>query len=244
MNINGKVKHVKRIRFPFLKTFLIQLFLAISLSLSAWTDTTHKVSVTAGFDLMSRYIWRGQDYGQSPSIQPGLSATWKGFTLGAWGAYKFGESGEQETDFYISKSFKYVTLAVWDYWTFCDTASNFFDYDYNTTQHILEGQVLLTGGDIIPFNLLGSYFFYGQDHSNSIYLELQFQHSFSFFDLQLFTGYQVLGEYYAPAPAFVNIGCTLLKDIEITSKWSLPVTVSLIMNPYNQSLFLVAGITI
>jgi hypothetical protein len=243
--MKGKTVPGQKPRFAFAKIILILALLASSHCVSAWSDTTHAVSVSAGFDMMSRYIWRGQDLGQSPSIQPGLSATWKGFTLGAWGAYKFTGPGEQETDIYLSKSFNYVSLAVWDYWTFCDTAATrYFDYDYKTTRHNLEGQVLLSGGDKIPFSLLGSYFFYGEDHTNSIYLELQFKHSFSFCDLQLFTGYQAKGEYYAPVPAFVNVGCSLVKNIEITSKWSLPVTVSLVMNPYTQSLFLVAGITI
>ena len=35
---------------------------------------------------MSRYIWRGTDYGHSPSIQPTLSLTAGGFEIGGWGA--------------------------------------------------------------------------------------------------------------------------------------------------------------
>jgi hypothetical protein len=245
VNIYAEPTFWHRARFAVLKICLVQALVAGSLPLSAWNDTIHSVSVSAGFDLMSRYIWRGEDLGQSPSIQPGLSATWKGFTLGAWGAYKFTGPGEQETDLYVSQKIGFVTLAVWDYWTFSDTAStNYFDYDYKTTRHNFEGQVLLSGGEKFPLSLLGSYFFYGEDHSNSIYLELQFKHSFSFLDLQLFTGFQAKGDYYSPYPAFVNVGCTVVKDLEITQKWSLPVTVSLIMNPYRESLFLVAGITI
>jgi hypothetical protein len=234
-----------KIKFVALCFFLVSVQMMYSLSSFAQTDSLPCISVTANVDLMSRYIWRGQNYGQSPSIQPGVSATWKGFTLGAWGAYKFTGPGEQETDFYLSKSICFVTISVWDYWTFSDTSMmDFFNYHYGTTSHLLEGQILLSGGEKLPFNFLASYFFYGADLTRSIYLELQFVHSFGSIDMQLFTGYQLKGEYYAPVPAFVNIGCTVVKNIPLTKRWSLPVSVSFIVNPYCKSAYLLAGITL
>jgi hypothetical protein len=207
-------------------------------------DTVPAISVSANIDIMSRYIWRGQDYGQCPSIQPGLSATWKGFTLGAWGAYKITGPGEQETDLYLSKTVSFVTFSVWDYWTFCDTSfMDVLNYNPHTTNHLLEFQVLLSGGDKVPFNLLGSYFFYGTDASRSIYLELQFLHSFGIFDMQVFSGFQVKGEYYAPIPAWVNVGLTVIKKIPVTKSWSLPVTLSFVVNTYSRYAYLIAGLT-
>ena len=233
-----------------LRIVALQLFIVVSFQYFecpasfAQSDTLHAISVSANVDLMSRYIWRGQEYGQSPSIQPGVSATWKGFTLGAWGAYKVTGPGSQETDFYLSKTFSFVTLAVWDYWTFCDTTyMNFFDYRSKTTSHLLEAQLLLSGGEKLPFNLLGSYFFYGSDSTNSIYLELQYVHSFGSFDFQAFAGFQAKGNYYSTGTAFVNLGCTVVKEIKVTNTWSLPITVSLIANPDRKSVYLVAGIS-
>jgi len=54
-------------------------------TLVAQTKDTSKFNVTA--DFMSRYIWRGLDYGKSPSIEPTLSFTKGGFEIGAWGSY-------------------------------------------------------------------------------------------------------------------------------------------------------------
>jgi len=40
-------------------------------ALFAQTDTIPALSATVSVDLVSHYIWRGQDYGQTPSVQPG-----------------------------------------------------------------------------------------------------------------------------------------------------------------------------
>ncbi|MCX6239123.1 MAG: hypothetical protein NTY07_16440 [Bacteroidia bacterium] len=214
-------------------------------SLSGQPDTVKAVSITANVDLVSRYIWRGIEIGHAPSIQPGLSATWKDFTLGAWGAYKLNGEGIQETDFYLSKTYKFVTVAFWDYWIFNDTTSfDFTDYREKTTGHQLEAQVFFSGGKTLPFNFLTSYFFYGADVSKSIYLELQYVHKCGPADLVLFAGYQAKGTYYAPQASFVNFGGTVKKTISITDRFSLPVSISLIVNPYERSSYLVAGITL
>lgn len=225
--------------------FMYLLVCIESQSLYAQTDSLRAISTSANVDLMSRYIWRGQEYGQAPSIQPAMSATWKNFTIGAWGAYKLTGAGGQETDFYLSKTVGHLTFAIWDYWSFCDTTStDFFNYNQKNTAHLLEAQILVSGGEKIPFNLLGSYLFYGADPSKSIYLELQYQHSVGSTELQFFSGFQAKGEYYGHNSTFVNLGCTMIKTIEATDRWSLPVSLSVIVNPSQKSAYLVAGITL
>jgi hypothetical protein len=222
---------------------IVFLFLQFS-SLKAQTEPLPAITLSANADLMSRYIWRGLNPGQVPSIQPGLSASWKNFTLGTWGAYKLAGPGYQETDFYISKKLGAVTLAIWDYFSFYDTASaEYFNYRKNTTLHVLEAQVLIKGGEKIPFNLLASYFFYGADPSKSIYLELQYLFSAGPVDMTLFAGYQPKGTYYASKADFVNIGCTAIKKIKITDNFSLPLNLSLIVNPNINSVYIVAGLS-
>lgn len=232
----------KFIDFQF---FVLSLLLIGSRSLFAQTDTIPPISTSVSVDLFSHYIWRGQDYGHTPSIQPGLSATWKDFTVGFWGAYRIAGSGDHETDFYIEKTIGPVTLSIWDYWSYCDTASNdYFNYSESTTSHLLEAQVLLSGGEKIPFNVLGSYLFYGVDPTKSMYFELQYLHSFGSYDTQVFAGFQAKGEYYAPKNAFVNVGCSVAKSIKVTKSWSLPLSLSLNVNPNIQKVYLVAGITL
>lgn len=223
--------------------FCLILFSGSS-SVFAQSDTIPAVTISTNVDLLSRYIWRGQDYGHAPSIQPGISATWKDFTLGAWGAYTITGSGGQETDFYLEKTIGHFTFSMLDYWSFDDTTSlDFFNYNRETTQHLLEAQVLFSGGEKLPFNLLASYLFPVGDPSQSIYLELQYLYSTAAVDMQFFAGYQAKGEYYASKPAFVNVGCTAIRTMKVTESWSIPLSLSLIVNPSGKSTYLVAGIT-
>ena len=46
-------------------------------------------------DIYNRYIWRGTDFGTSPSIQPGLTYTAGNLTLGAWSAWQFSGQGSE-----------------------------------------------------------------------------------------------------------------------------------------------------
>lgn len=233
-----------------LKLVLVRLFVLLLLQiftsgLFAQSDTIPQFATSVNVDLVSRYIWRGQEYGKAPSIQPGLSATWNDFTLGAWGAYTLTGTGTQETDFYLSKSFGPITFALWDYWSFSDTASmDFLDYHQKTTSHLLEAQVLISGGEKLPFNIMASYFFHGADTTRSMYLELQYVHSAGSLDMLFFAGFQPKGEYYGTNATFVNLGCTAIKTIKVTDHWSLPLSLSLIANPSAKSAYLVAGISL
>jgi hypothetical protein len=228
-----------------LRGFVLFILFLGSSSLFAQTDTIPKFSTAVSADLVSHYIWRGQDLGHTPSFQPGLSATWKDFTLGFWGAYRLGGSGDHETDFYLEKTIGPATFSIWDYWIYSESGSNnYFDYNKNTTSHQLEAEILLSGGEKLPFNLLGCYNFYGADPSKSMYLELQYLHSFGTFDTQVFAGFQPKGEFYASKAAFVNLGCSVTKAVQLTKKWAIPVSLSLITNPDAQKVYLVAGITI
>lgn len=231
---------------PSIKTVLLAACLIIqACAPAARADSIPAVSVSAGFDVVSRYIWRGLDLGHTPSIQPGLSVTWKGLTAGAWGAYKIAGKGFMETDLFLSKTFNFVTVSIYDYYMFdADGDFNYFNYKDKTTEHAIEAQVFLDGGEKVPFNLLAAWMFYGADQSRSIYLEAQYEHKFSTLNLTAFAGYQPKGNLYAPDKGFVQLGCTVRKSIEVTDRFSLPVNLSLITNPSAGSTWLVAGITI
>ena len=54
---------------------------------SSATAKSEPSKINVSVDLMSRYIWRGIDYGNAPSIQPTLSLTKGGFEIGSWGAF-------------------------------------------------------------------------------------------------------------------------------------------------------------
>jgi hypothetical protein len=121
---------------------------------------------------------------------------------------------------------------------------DFFNYRKASTPHILEGQLILNGGEKLPLSLLASWFFYGADHPGSVYLELQYLRQTDFADFQAFAGYQVRGTYYAAERGFVNIGGMVRKPIRITHYFDLPVSLSLVFNPQSRSAYLVGGLSI
>lgn len=47
-------------------------------------NKANDIEATIGVDLVSRYIWRGQDYG-AVSLQPSLALSYNGLSLEAWG---------------------------------------------------------------------------------------------------------------------------------------------------------------
>jgi len=70
---------------------------------------------SASVELTSKYLWRGQEYGEAPAIFPTLGYTTGGFCIYATGAYTFDNSWH-EADFGISYTIKDLTLGVVDYY--------------------------------------------------------------------------------------------------------------------------------
>ena len=52
-------------------------------------------------DLYNRYVWRGTDFGNAPTIQPGISFSSGPLTIGAWSAWQF-NGAASENDIFVS----------------------------------------------------------------------------------------------------------------------------------------------
>ena len=107
------------VKYKVFMVLLITIFLSMT-SLSA--------QLSIGADMVSRYVWRGTDFGNSASVQPALSFAHKGFEIGAWGSYAFtaAGAGANENDFYASYSTGPVSFTITDYY-FPETF-DFFNY--------------------------------------------------------------------------------------------------------------------
>ena len=137
-------------------------------------------TINFGADLMSRYVWRGIDFGNSPAIQPNFSFAWNGLNIGAWGSYAFAGHKIQlndttvvdggtyaESDLFISYTYQWFTLMVIDY--FMENGLNpnngnkYFNYKNATTGHTFEGSLSFEGPEKFPLQVLASTLFYGDD---------------------------------------------------------------------------------
>ena len=138
------------------------------------------IQVTLGADLISRYIFRGTDYGNSPAIQPNFSFSVCGFKIGAWGSYGFSSWSRKindstiinmgnyaEFDLSISYTFKWFTIGLTDYFfpnpLNPNEANNYFNYKNATTGHAMEGSLSFAGPENFPIQVFVGTFFYGAD---------------------------------------------------------------------------------
>ena len=97
-----------------------------------------KVEASVGADLVSGYIWRGQDLG-GVSIQPSLSVAYKGFSLGAWGSAGIESADTKELDLTLGYSTGGFSISVTDYWF--NGGPGYFHYGTHHTSHVFEAQI-------------------------------------------------------------------------------------------------------
>jgi hypothetical protein len=231
-----------------------------------------------GADLMSRYVWRGIDFGNSPAVQPNFSFSWKGLNIGCWGTYAFAKQSVRvndtttidagtyaETDLYISYTFKWFTLMVFDFFTINGLNPNegnrYFDYRNATTGHTFEGSVTFDGPGKFPLQFTASTMFYGADKdqdSAGVYGHGSQNNFSTYFELACKIKWQKIGvdlkpfiggipfgsSWYGPYAGVTNLGLTAKKAIPVTAQYALPVQVSLITNPQAQSVFIIFGISL
>ncbi|MGC8865479.1 MAG: hypothetical protein ACP5O2_07135 [Bacteroidales bacterium] len=222
-----------------------------SIRVGAQQDTTHALqsglSFSGGLDWVSRFVWRGRDYEHSPAAQPWMEASWKGFTLGTWASYRLAGAGFQETDLYLSKDLGDLKLSVWDYYSFNDTlAGNYFDYHEATTGHLFELQAAWTSSwDDNTLNLLMGWFFAGYDKDRSYFIETSWTRTLSNNDnVGLVLGFTPKAGFYASRAAIVEVGVNFTKNLKLTNETSLPLGLSLVLNPEEKNLFLVAMLSL
>jgi len=204
-----------------------------------------------GADLVSRYVWRGTDFGNSPAIQPWASYSNSGFTIGAWGSYSTNSNGMQEADLFVSYDIKEaITLTVTDYFfpNGSSAGNKYFEYGEDKTGHVLEGTAAFNGVDAFPISVMAAYNFYGADKDNSLYFELGYGSTYKDVDYNVFLGGGT-GNYYLYGEnsddfGIVNLGITMSKEVQITDKFGLPINGSLIFNPTAESIFIVFGVSL
>jgi len=192
-------------------------------------------SASIGADVVSRYVWRGTDFGESMSVQPALTLGFGGLEVGAWGSYSISASGAgaNENDIWATYTVaasngSSFSFGFTDYYFPGPGADGFFVSD----AHILELSASFTGPESFPISLFAGRMS-RNDPDNSLYLEASIPvSSFEDVDMSLTAG-MVAGEsefYGTEGTAFVNLGISASKDLVITDDFAVPVTVSYILN--------------
>ncbi len=236
------MKTIKLIIFTFL------FFAASGVFAQETTKETKEPSpFSYGADLVSRYIFRGQDFGNSPAIQPSFSFSKKGFTIGAWGSYAFIATPTGiEADLYASYETKFgLSIGITDYYYPTEflkirpdssiapvRTGSYFDYAHTHYDELNISQ------SIKNFSIAANWGFHNMN--NAVYFEAGYEFKW----LQFFIG--AGNQLYTKKGNFnvVNIGITASKDINITKNYAIGISSSVILNPDAEQIHLVFGLSL
>lgn len=210
----------------------------------------HAIPAAAQFsvdlDLNSRYVWRGTDFGNSPSIQPGMSYATGGLEAGLWAAYATnGNPDGSEVD-------------LWASYTFDTDAGNFSVYatDYtfpihhaevtgveswiDSDAHYVELGLGYAGTEDLPISVFTGMFVHNDD-DHSVYVELGYDAD----PVALFLGFTPFESavYGTTGAGIINLGITGSRELTITENFAPGLSSSLILNPYAENVHMLVGIS-
>ena len=227
------------------KRFLMPVLLAMAIPAAA----QDKVEVNVGADVVSSYIWRGQDLGNA-SIQPTLSVGYRGFKLTAWGSAGFSKEDTKEFDLTLGYAGGGFSVSVTDYWF--NNGPGYFHYGAGNTAHVFEAQV---GYD---FGFLAANWytnFAGNDGVNrsghrayASYFNLTAPFTLGGLEWAVSVGATPWANtfYNGGAGGFelTDIGIGASKEIRLTDRYALPVFARAIWNPATEGAYFVFGISL
>ena len=205
-----------------------------------------KVSVSAGADLVSSYIWLGVSQNQGAAIQPRASLSYAGFTLGAWGSTSFDASGAKEVDLYLSYNIKGLTLKVTNYWW----AGEAVEY-FGTSTHFYEGSIAYNFGEKFPLTLSANTMFAGDkdaDGKEQYSTFISASYDFSVCDFGLTPRITITpadGMYASEDESRVlEAAVRVSRSIKLSDSFSLPIFTDLICSPAKKDTYLVFGLSV
>ena len=218
-----------------MKALLITPLLLIGTIVAGAQD---RIETTLGTDIVSHYVWRGQDLG-GVSVQPSLGISYKGISLSAWGSEGLSNPLDtRELDFTLAYEAGGFNIGITDYW-FPDITSSVYEanigYDFGFAS--LQWFTNFAGDDSL--NDAGKPVY-------SSYIEASVPFSLGGVDWTATAGAVPFATdfYGVDCFAFINLALTASKDIHITDSFSIPVFAQLAANPYTKNAYLVFGITL
>ncbi len=208
---------------------------------------TH-AQIQFGADVVSRYVWRGYDFGEAASIQPSLAYTAAGTTVSTWASYPFTPDGAlaDEHDFAVAHTFPMggaaLTVGVQDYY-FPNAGPSIFDFDDGGNgAHYVEPYLAYTGDAAVPITLLAAVLAYN-DPTHAVYLEAGYPQTVAGTQVTPSVGV-VMNEsafYGTDGAALTNVSLRAGRTLDLGAQFKLPLWVQFTLNPYEERSYLVFG---
>jgi hypothetical protein len=223
-------------------------------------------SVDVGADIVNRYVWRGAVFAPGASVQPSLSFSQSGFTIGSWGSFSMSPTsagvGGDELDVYVSYTAETdagsFSVGVYDYFFPAQSGAPgqatgvanqaLFDYSANdagVSPHTIEPYVSFSG----PVSVSAAINAYGTA-GTEVWLEVAYPFSVKEVDLSFAVGgtpNDTDGFYFTDGStdaAITKVSLSASREIQITEDFALPVFGSYYVNPYHESNYFIFGISL
>jgi len=219
------------------------------LAIPTQTATAQDLSVDAGMTLTSRFIYRGVELGNSPNVQAMVGINSGGFSLYGWGSHSLGQDDNayKEVKFWANYTLDLgefnLTPQIENHF---NAYTDLFDFDENTTTHVFQASAKLAGkGEAAPDLMIG--YAFGSPVEGTIYAEAGYAFASGDYGMRAFVSTQ-----YSDGPGFVDlgynskfvvnqIGVSASRTLQISDSFSLPLGISLIVNPKTERIFTAAS---
>ena len=217
-------------------------------------ESESKIETTISGDIVSSYIWRGQDLG-NVSLQPTLGIGYKGLSLTAWGSVGLTNSDDtKEFDLTLAYTTGGFNIGITDYWfnAGLDPDNRYFMYNAHSTNHVFEANI---GYDFGFASLQWYTNFAGNDGVNesgkraySSYVEASVPFKLATVDWTATVGVipyaTTFYNGWTSGFSVTNLALKATKDIKITDSFSIPIFGQVVANPRTQKAYLVLGFTL
>ena len=227
------------------------IMIALGLVLSSTAIAQENIETTISGDVVSNYIWRGQDLG-NVSLQPMLGIGFKGMSLTGWSSIGLSNSTDtKEFDLTLAYQTGGLNIGVTDYWFSAglDPDARYFKYDAHGTNHVFEANI---GYDFGVASLQWFTNFSGNDYKTdgkraySSYMEVVVPFKLSTTEWTATVGAVPFTsvQYGTNGFAITNLALKATKDIKVADSFSIPIFGQVIANPCSQKAYLVLGFTL
>lgn len=207
-------------------------------------------SFSAGADLVSAYLWRGQ-FNAGASFQPSVGVSCGPVTLGAWGSTDF-SAENKEVDLALSFEKSGFSAVLTDY--FYPGEGGYFNWKKGETVHQLELGVAYDFGEKtnVPLAFAWNTMLAGDDYDEngdnrfSSYFTIDYTIPVKAVTVDLCAGFTPFDSFYQDGTSGFNMIEFSVKgsyEIEFTEKFHLPVFAQFVLNPNAEDVHMAFGFT-
>jgi len=239
---------------PYINLMFRLLVLGTMIFILVPLCSAQELNVATGADLVSRYNWRGLDFGDAASLQPYLRFEYGGLKAGFWGSYS---TEYEEIDTWASYTLSSqkagsVTAIVTDlYYPYAGIRFfNFNNYDdpKGPGAHTVEIGLSYAAPEQFPITVSGYIDVYN-DAGNNAYFQLDYPFSIKDTDLGIFLGatsgsIKNPSVYLSDDVEVINIGLKATRKLQINSNLEIPVSATYVLNPQQEISYFIFGLSI